>query len=216
VLFTNHPKAHMAAPQDKPAANPLDFTTGMVLPTLNEDGSRHWINPRPSSGKFLTRRRATAIGLIALFTMLPHVTINDKPAILLDLVTRRFTFFGLTLLPNDTLLLALFLVCTFLSIFFITAIFGRVWCGWACPQTVYMEFVYRPIQRFFEGTPGRANKGSFVGSSSSTSRTCSSPASSRTPSLPTSSESTSCASGSPSPRLNTRRPSSSCSLSSSR
>ncbi len=164
MLFTNHPKAHMAAPQDKPAANPLDFTTGMVLPTLNEDGSRHWINPRPSSGKFLTRRRATAIGLIALFTMLPHVTINDKPAILLDLVTRRFTFFGLTLLPNDTLLLALFLVCTFLSIFFITAIFGRVWCGWACPQTVYMEFVYRPIQRFFEGTPGRANKGSFVGS----------------------------------------------------
>jgi cytochrome c oxidase accessory protein FixG len=154
----------MAAPQESPAPNPLDFTTGMVLPTLNEDGSRRWINPRPSNGRFLTRRRAVAIGLIALFTMLPHVTINDKPAILLDLVARRFTFFGLTLLPNDTLLLALFLVCSFLSIFFITAIFGRVWCGWACPQTVYMEFVYRPIQRFFDGTPGRANKGSFVGS----------------------------------------------------
>jgi len=147
-----------------PDAPSIQEGASSVLSTLNDDGSRRWINPRPSQGRFLTRRRAVAIGLIALFSMLPPVQIGGKPAILLDLATRRFTFFGLTLLPNDTLLLALFLVSLFLTVFFVTAIFGRIWCGWACPQTVYMEFVFRPIERFFDGTPGRAAKGGFKGS----------------------------------------------------
>jgi cytochrome c oxidase accessory protein FixG len=141
-----------------------DAPGGMVLSTLNEDGSRRWLKPRPSRGAMHARRKAVAVGLIALFTMLPHVEINEKPAILLDLAARRFTFFGVTLLPNDTLPFALLMVSLFLSLFFITAIFGRIWCGWACPQTVYMEFLFRPIERFFDGTPGRAIKGAFQGS----------------------------------------------------
>jgi cytochrome c oxidase accessory protein FixG len=135
-----------------------------ILPTLNDDGSRRWLRPRPSPGRYLTRRRAVAWILIAIFTALPHLRISDKPAILLDLAARRFTFFGKTLLPSDTLVMALLMVAVFLTIFFVTALFGRVWCGWACPQTVYLEFVFRPIERFFRGTPGRINKGRFVGS----------------------------------------------------
>ena len=83
-------------------------------------------------------------------------------SVLLDLAARRFTLFGQTFLPTDTLLLALMMVGIFLTIFFVTAIFGRVWCGWACPQTVYMEFLYRPIERFFDGTPGRASFSSEI------------------------------------------------------
>lgn len=146
------------------AASSFEDEASSVLSTLNDDGSRRWIRPRPSFGRFLSRRRVTAWGLIALFTSLPHISINGKPAILLDLVTRRFTFFGVTLLPSDTLIMALLMVAALLSIFFFTALFGRVWCGWACPQTVYLEFVFRPIERLFRGTPGRANKGRFVGS----------------------------------------------------
>ena len=129
-----------------------------VLSTLNEDGSRRWLKPRPSFGDFWKRRRVAAFLLVVLFVALPHIHINGKPAVLLDLAARRFTLFGQTFLPTDTLLLALMMVGVFLTIFFVTAIFGRVWCGWACPQTVYMEFLYRPIERFFDGTPGRAKK----------------------------------------------------------
>jgi cytochrome c oxidase accessory protein FixG len=60
-----------------------------------------------------------------------------------------------TFLPTDTVLLAIFMVGVLLSIFLFTALFGRIWCGWACPQTVYMEFLFRPIERFFDGTVGR-------------------------------------------------------------
>jgi cytochrome c oxidase accessory protein FixG len=90
--------------------------------------------------------------------LLPYWHIRGKPSILLDLVKREFTFFGLTLLPTDTLLLALFMVSLFLTIFLATALLGRVWCCWACPQTVYLEFVFRPIERFFDGTLGKGGK----------------------------------------------------------
>jgi len=63
-----------------PDAPSIQEGASSVLSTLNDDGSRRWINPRPSQGRFLTRRRAVAIGLIALFTMLPHVQIGGKPA----------------------------------------------------------------------------------------------------------------------------------------
>jgi len=129
-----------------------------VLSTLNEDGSRRWIKPRLSPGRFLTSRRAVAWLLILLFTAAPYLRSDGKPLFLLDLATRHFTLFGRTFLPTDTVLLALFIVGAFVTIFLLTALFGRVWCGWACPQTVYMEFVYRPIERFFEGAPGRLKK----------------------------------------------------------
>lgn len=126
-----------------------------VLSTLNKDGTRRWITPRVSRGPLWRARRVLAYALIAIFVTLPWITINGKPAILLDVVRREFTLFGKTFLPTDTLLLMLLVVGTFLTVFFATAVFGRVWCGWACPQTVYMEFVFRPIERWAEGEPGR-------------------------------------------------------------
>ena len=122
-----------------------------VLSTLNQDGSRRWLRPRLSPGRFLTLRRVVAYLLIAIFTITPYTSINGRPTVLLDIANREFTFFGFTFLPTDTLLLALFMIFIFVSIFLVTALFGRVWCGWACPQTVYMEFLFRPIERLIEG-----------------------------------------------------------------
>lgn len=127
--------------------------SGRVLATLNEDGSRRWIRPKPSAGKWLIRRRAVAYGLVALFLSIPHLRMNGKPWVLLDLPHREFTFFGTTFLPTDTLLLMLLFVSVLIGIFLLTALFGRVWCGWGCPQTVWMEFIFRPIERLVEGGP---------------------------------------------------------------
>ncbi len=124
---------------------------GRVLATLNEDGSRRWIRPKPSHGRWYARRRAVAYTLIAMFLLFPHLRWNGKPWLLLDLPARKFTFFGTTFLPTDTLLLMLLFVSVLIAIFMATALFGRVWCGWACPQTVWMEFIYRPIERAIEG-----------------------------------------------------------------
>jgi cytochrome c oxidase accessory protein FixG len=124
---------------------------GRVLPTLNEDGSRRWIRPKPAHGKFYRRRQATAYGLMVVFLVIPYLRIGGKPLMLLDLPRREFTLFGTTFLPTDTLLLMLLMMSILITIFLLTALFGRVWCGWSCPQTVYMEFLFRPIERWLEG-----------------------------------------------------------------
>ena len=126
-----------------------------VLSTLEADGSRRWLKPKLSRGNLWTRRRILGYVLIAIFTLIPFIEVNGNPLVLLDLGARRFTILGFTFLPTDTLLLAIFMVGLLLSVFLFTALFGRVWCGWACPQTVYMEFLFRPVERFFDGTVGR-------------------------------------------------------------
>ncbi len=126
-----------------------------VLSTLDKDGSRRWIRPSLSTGRHWKRRRIVAYALVAFFVALPHLRIGGKPVVLLDITARQFTILGHTFLPTDTPLLALGMVGVFLSIVLMTALSGRVWCGWGCPQTVYMEFLFRPIDRFFEGTVGR-------------------------------------------------------------
>jgi cytochrome c oxidase accessory protein FixG len=134
---------------------PLLQPEGRVLSTLDSDGSRRWLHPRLATGKHWRRRRLVAYALIAVYTLLPFITIYGRPAVQLDIWNREFALFGLTFLPTDTLLLALFGVTVGVSIFFATALMGRVWCGWACPQTVYLEFVYRPVERLFYGTTGK-------------------------------------------------------------
>jgi len=129
-----------------------------VLSTLEADGSRRWLQPKLSKGRFLNRRRWTAYGLIAAFTAIPYININGKPAILLDVMHREFYILGGSFRATDTLTLALFMLMVFLGIFAVTAMLGRVWCGWACPQTVYMEYIFRPIERLFDGRKGVGGK----------------------------------------------------------
>ena len=122
-----------------------------VLSTLSKEGKRRWLYPTPSKGKFYTQRLVVAWGLIALFVALPIIKIGGKPAVLLDIMHREFTFFGVTFYPTDSFVLLLFMVGVLLTVILATALLGRVWCGWGCPQTVYLEYVYRPIERLIEG-----------------------------------------------------------------
>lgn len=142
----------------KSPESPLLQPEKHVLSTLEADGSRRWLRPKLSKGAMWKRRRVVAYLLLAVYSGLPWLKIAGKPAVLIDLPGRELTLFGMSFLATDTVILALAVLVGFLSIFFMTALFGRVWCGWACPQTVYMEFVFRPIERLFMGTKGKGGK----------------------------------------------------------
>ncbi len=135
-----------------------------VLSTLNADGTRRWINPKLSQGPLYRRRKVIGWLLIAVFVALPHIHVGGRQMFFLDVARGQFTLFGATFFRGDTLLFALTLVTIFLSIFLITAIIGRAWCGWACPQTVYLDFVFRPIDRFFDGRANKRGVAAFVSS----------------------------------------------------
>lgn len=122
-----------------------------MLPTMNEDGSRRWIRPKPSHGKWWRKRQVMAYVLMAVFFAVPHVRLFGKPLFLMDLPRRQFTLVGYTFLPTDTLLFMFLLGSVIFGIFLLTAFFGRAWCGWACPQTVFLEFLFRPVGRWFDG-----------------------------------------------------------------
>jgi cytochrome c oxidase accessory protein FixG len=140
-----------------PSTIALRTETGVrrALPTLNADGTRYRIRPRPSPGRFWQARRVVGYALIALFVGLPLIDVGGKPALLIDLVDRELALFGATYRPSDAFLLMLLGLSIALTIFLVTALAGRVWCGWACPQTVWLEWVFRPIERLLEGSPGQ-------------------------------------------------------------
>ncbi len=126
-----------------------------VLTTMNRDGSRNVMHPKLARGRFLDRRRIVGYALIALFVLLPRLRIAGRPVFLIDLVTRQLDAFGAVFRPSEGFLLALLGLVVVATVFLVTALFGRVWCGWGCPQTVYLELVFRPIERMLEGSRGQ-------------------------------------------------------------
>lgn len=126
-----------------------------VLSTLNKDGTRRYIRPKLAHGRFLARRRVVGYFLIALFIFLPRLRIDGNPAFLIDLVSREVYVLGALFRPSQGFTLALLGITIVIAVFLVTALFGRVWCGWGCPQTVYLELVFRPIERLFEGSRGQ-------------------------------------------------------------
>lgn len=126
-----------------------------ALPALNADGSRFAIRPRLSPGRFLRRRRLVGYALIALFVALPHLRLGDRPPLLVDLVHREIAILGAVFRPSEGALLMLLGLAVALAVFFVTSMWGRIWCGYGCPQTVYLELVFRPLERWLEGPPAR-------------------------------------------------------------
>lgn len=125
----------------------------LALPTLDGSGKRRWVYPTLSKGRYFWARLVVGVALVVLFVGIPHVRMAGKPAFQIDLTTRQLHLFGTTFFATDTIFLAVFGVALVLSVLLFTALLGRIWCGWGCPQTVYMEFVFRPIEALLEGPP---------------------------------------------------------------
>ena len=122
-----------------------------AVTTINDDGSRNFIHPADVRGRFARWRAAVGWALIAVYVMLPFVPINGNPAVFLDFENRQAHLFGLTLVPQDFWLGFFLITGLGFSLFYVTAVLGRVWCGWTCPQTVFIEQVFRRVERYFEG-----------------------------------------------------------------
>lgn len=118
---------------------------------MNADGSRRYIHPADVKGKFTFWRRLTALVLLIVYVALPWIPVKGYPAVFLDIASRRFHFFGLTIATQDLWLGFFFVTGLAFSLFFVTSLFGRVWCGWTCPYTVFLEHVYRRVERWIEG-----------------------------------------------------------------
>lgn len=135
-------------------ASNLDFIDEAyrdAIGTVDKDGKRIWAFPKKPSGSLHNKRViATAIFLIVFFSV-PFITINGAPLLMMNIFERRFYIFGQLFLPQDTVVFSLGLITFFVFVTLFTVVYGRVWCGWACPQTVFMEMVFRKIEYWIEG-----------------------------------------------------------------
>jgi cytochrome c oxidase accessory protein FixG len=129
----------------------MEAPTRESVTTIGEDGSRRFLHPADARGRFNRWRRLAFVGLIAIYAALPWIQIGGNPAVFLNIPARRFHLFGLTFVAQDFWLTFFIITGLAFSLFYLTAFLGRVWCGWACPQTVFLDGVFRRIERWIEG-----------------------------------------------------------------
>ncbi|RQP13752.1 MAG: cytochrome c oxidase accessory protein CcoG [Chryseobacterium sp.] len=119
--------------------------------TMDNTGKRKWVFPRKPKGKYTNYRQIVSIILLAVFFVLPFVRINGNPFLMLNILDREFFIFGQPFYPQDFFILALGSITGIVFIILFTVVFGRIFCGWLCPQTIFMEFVFRKIEYAIEG-----------------------------------------------------------------
>lgn len=121
------------------------------IATVTKEGKRVWIYPKKPSGKFYNARTLVSVFLLAFLFGAPFVKIDGHPFIILNVIERKFILFGIPFGPHDLHLFALTMIAFIVSIFLFTVIYGRLFCGWICPQTIFMEMVFRKIEYWIEG-----------------------------------------------------------------
>ena len=123
------------------------------ISTTGDSGERVWVYADKPKGKLTNYRFLTATALIIFLFAAPFAKINGNPLILLNFPERYFVFFGTYFWPQDIYILFVLVLSFLVFVFLFTVTFGRIWCGWACPQTIFMEFVFRQIEYLIEGNP---------------------------------------------------------------
>jgi cytochrome c oxidase accessory protein FixG len=128
------------------------------LATVTDEGKRIWIYPKKPKGKFYNVRNIVSFTLLAILFITPFIKINDHPFMLFNLLERKFIVFGIAFGPHDFHLFVLAMIAVVISIFLFTVIYGRIFCGWVCPQTIFMEMVFRKIEYWIEGNSSQQRK----------------------------------------------------------
>ena len=125
---------------------------------INKDGKRKWIYPRKPKGKLYNLRTIFSIFLLTILFGTPFIKVNGHPFMLFNFVERKFILFGLSFVPQDFYLFGLAMISIIVFVILFTVTFGRLFCGWACPQTIFLEMVFRKIEYWIEGDAGSQRK----------------------------------------------------------
>lgn len=119
--------------------------------TITKEGKRNWIYALQPKGKLYNIRSIVSAFYLLLFFTLPFIKVNEAPFFLFNVLKRHFIFFGVTFWPQDFFIFGIGMLAFILFIVLFTVVFGRVFCGWACPQTIFMEMVFRRVEYWIEG-----------------------------------------------------------------
>jgi cytochrome c oxidase accessory protein FixG len=129
----------------------LDQSFRDSVATIDEKGQRRYIHPKKPKGRLYNLRTAFSIFYLVLFFTLPFIKVKGEPFFLINVLGRKFVLFGQIFGPQDFFIFALGMLTFMVFVILFTVVFGRVFCGWACPQTIFMEMVFRKIEYWIEG-----------------------------------------------------------------
>ncbi|HMC98422.1 MAG TPA: cytochrome c oxidase accessory protein CcoG [Flavobacteriales bacterium] len=135
----------------QPAHIKRDESFRDAISTVDKSGKRVWVYPKKPTGKFTRWRQWFGYSLLALLFVGPFLRIGGEPLLMINVVERRFVFFGQVFWPQDFLIFVVGFLTFIIFVALFTVAFGRLFCGWACPQTVFMEHVFRKIEYTIEG-----------------------------------------------------------------
>lgn len=125
---------------------------------IDKGGNRNWVYPQKPKGPLYSGRTWFSISLMVLLFTGPFIKLNGHPLLLLNILERKFIILGIPFWPQDLPLFALLMLTFIVFIIVFTVLFGRVWCGWACPQTIFMEMLFRKIEYLIEGDSNAQKK----------------------------------------------------------
>jgi cytochrome c oxidase accessory protein FixG len=136
----------------------LDQTFRDSVSTISKEGNRNYVNPQKPVGKLYNLRSYFSYFYLVLFFTLPFIKVEGEPIFLFNVLERKFIFFSKIFWPQDFFIFAIGLLTFIVFIILFTVAFGRIWCGWACPQTIFMEMVFRKIEYFIDGDANQQKK----------------------------------------------------------
>jgi cytochrome c oxidase accessory protein FixG len=128
------------------------------ISTIRTDGKRNYIHPKKPKGRFTNWRNILGLILMLMMITFPLIKINGEPFVMLNFMERKFVIFGAIFWPQDTFIMMLMMVSFLVFILLFTATFGRLFCGWACPQTIFMELIFRKIEFWIDGDGRKQRK----------------------------------------------------------
>ncbi|WP_194767159.1 cytochrome c oxidase accessory protein CcoG [Tamlana sp. I1] len=123
--------------------------------TVTKDGKRAWVFPKKPSGKLYKYRKYVSYFLLTFLVAAPFIKINGNQFLMFNVLERRFNIFGFPFWPQDFYLFVISMLIGVIFIALFTVAFGRIFCGWICPQTIFMEMVFRRIEYWIEGDRGK-------------------------------------------------------------
>ncbi len=126
--------------------------------TMEQSGKRKWVFPRKPKGSYTNYRTIVAVFLLILLFGIPFLKINGNPLLLFNIIDRNFFIFGQPFYPQDFFILTLGAIASLVFIILFTVAYGRIFCGWICPQTIFMELVFRKIEYWIEGDRNKQMK----------------------------------------------------------